>query len=171
MPLQGRRCASFLCLHSQAGQDLWRAEGFRVSHRSSCRPSDCTHTHYGFQSLCLEGHRKLPSGVSTCADVLGSPYPCPLALLLSGSCHGSPPLGQARSSSQQRTLLPAYLSTGILYRSEFSSPRLPLLPAPPCLDFSAWLNQKMHDPTDQRGFVASSALALSLDCPRLTCGN
>lgn len=146
---------------------MWRAEGFRVSHRSSCRPSDCTYTHYGFQSLCLEGHRKLPSG----ADVLASPYLCPPAMLLSGPCNGSPLLGQAQSSSQQGVLLPAYPSPGIRYRSEFSSPGLPLLPVPPCLDFRAWLNQKMHDPTDQRGFVASPALALSLDCHRFTCGN
>lgn len=38
-------------------------KGFPVTHRSSCRPSDCVHTHCGFVALYLASLRRLPSSV------------------------------------------------------------------------------------------------------------
>lgn len=149
-----------------------------MSHRSSCRPSDCMHTHYDFLLLCLESHRKLPSGVSTCAHVAGIPLSLPACTASFWALLGSPLLWslvsrlRALPSNEQSSLLiaPQGLFVGLSSAVQGSS----LLPAPLCIDFRVWLNQKMRDSTDQRGFVvppAHPALALNLACQRLTWGN
>lgn len=86
-----------LCTVWLARMPVWRAKGFPVSHRSSCRPTECMHTHGGFLMLCLETHRKLPSGVYLSRMWLAPHNFClPLPLLV-GPCPGSLLLGNLAS--------------------------------------------------------------------------
>lgn len=141
LPLHGRSCASFLPLRSLAGQDAHaEGPGVQSESQSSCRPSDCMRIHYGFQPLCLEGHRKLPSGVPTCADALAPPTPAHLHRFFLGLVMGPLPYARLRAllSNERSSQLTPPQGFSIGQSSAVQGPSL--LPAPPCLDFRAWLN-------------------------------